>query len=101
MHNFNFWASFSSFITGRCEDTLAPLSYLDDQSDGKSTPLWDRDRLGNDPQWIPGFLSRCSWRFPERLRNKSKLVGSEGIRPVLKENPKYETPSDWIRLKVF
>ena len=43
-----------------CEDTLQPLSCLDGQNDEKSTPLRDRDRLGNDPQWVPGFLSRCS-----------------------------------------
>ena len=63
-----------------CEDTLPPLSYLDDQSDGKSTPLRDKDRLGNDPSWFPGFLSRCSWMLPERLRNKFVLGGSEEIR---------------------
>ena len=42
----------------------------------------DRDRLGYDPQWVHGFLSCCSWMFPERLRNKSELVGSEEIRQV-------------------
>ena len=67
---------------GNCEDTLLPLSCLGGQSDGKSTPLRDRDRLGNDPEWVPGFLSRCSWMFPERLRNKSEPVGSEEIRQV-------------------
>ena len=57
-----------------CEDIPLPMSCLDGQSDGKSTPLRDRDRLGNDPQTVPGFLSRCSWMFPKRLRNKSELV---------------------------
>ena len=72
----------SYFLLNACEDTHLPLSYLDDQSDGKSTPLWDRERLGNDPQSVRGFLSRCSWMFPERLWNKSELVGSEEIRQV-------------------
>ena len=52
-----------------CEDTLPPLSYFDYQSDEKRISLRDRDRLRNDPQWVPGFLSCCSWMFPERLRN--------------------------------
>ena len=84
-----------------CEDTLPPLSYLDYPSDEKRFSLRDRDRLGNDPQWVPGSLSRCSWMFPERLRNKSEFVGSEEIRQVLTEHPKYETPSDRILLRVF
>ena len=58
------------------------MSCLDGQSDGMSTPIRDTDRLGNDRQWVPGFLSRCSWMFPERLRNRSELVGSENIRQV-------------------
>ena len=33
----------------------------------------------HNTQWVPGFLSHCSWMFPKRLRNKSKLVGSEEI----------------------
>ena len=48
------------YFFGCCEDTLLPLSCLDGQNDEKSTPLRDRDRLGNDPRWVPGFLSRCS-----------------------------------------
>ena len=84
----------NTFLQICCEDTLPPMSYLDDQIDGKSTPLRDRDHLGNDPQSVPGFLSRCSWMFPERLWNKSELVGSEEIQQFLTENPKYETPSD-------
>ena len=77
-----------------CEDILLHLSCLDGQTDGKSTPLWDRYRLENDPQWFLGFLSRCSWMFPEWLRNKSLPVGSEEIRQVLTEHPEYETLSD-------
>ena len=49
----------------------------------KSTPLRGRDRLRNDPQWSPGFLNYCSWMFPEQLRNKSELVGSEETRQAL------------------
>ena len=42
-------------------DNFSPLGYLDYQSDEKRIPLRDRDRLENDPHWVPGFLSRCSW----------------------------------------
>ena len=62
-----------------CDESFPALNNLDYQSGEKKTPLQDRDRLGNDPQWVPGFLSRCSWMYPERLRNKSELVGSEEI----------------------
>ena len=68
---------------------------------GRETSLRDRDRLGNDPLWVPGFLSCCSWMFPERLRNKSELVGSEETRQVLTEHPRYKTLSYWILLRVF
>ena len=78
-----------------CEDTLLPLSCLDGQSDGKSTPLRDRDRSGNDPRRVPSFLSRCSQLYPEGLRNKSELVGSEETRQVWTGNPKYETEFFW------
>ena len=40
------------------------------------------DRLRNDPKWVPVFLFRCSWKFPEQLRNKSEHVGPEEIHPV-------------------
>ena len=60
-----------------CDESLPALNHLDYQSSEKRTPLRDRDRLGNGPQWVPSFLSLCSWMFPERLRNKSELVGSE------------------------
>ena len=85
----------------KCDDTPPPLSRLDDQNGGKSTPLRDRDPLGKDPDWVPGFLSRCSSMFLERLRNKPEFVGSEEIRQVWTEHPKYETPSDWILLRDF
>ena len=76
-----------------CEGTLPALNHLDYQSDGKRTPLWDRGRLGNDHQWVPGFMSRCSWMFPERLRNKSELAGSEEIHQAYTKHPKCGTPS--------
>ena len=88
-------------ILSPCEDTFPPLSYLDCQSDEKRIWLRDRDRPGSDLQWVPGFLSCCSWMFPERLGNKFELVGSEGIRQVLTEYPRYETLSYWILLRVF
>ena len=65
-----------------CGEFPPVLSHLDYLSGGKRTPLRDRDRLGNDPQGFSGFLSRCSWMFPEQLRNKSEVVGSEEIRRV-------------------
>ena len=64
-----------------CEGSFLPLGYSADQSSEKSTPLRGRDRLRrNDPQWSAGFLNYCSWMLPERLRNKSELVGSEETR---------------------
>ena len=69
----------SSDLCSHCDGSVPALNHLDYQSDEKGTSLWDRDRLGNDPQWVPGFLNRCSWMFPEQLRNKSELVGSEEI----------------------
>ena len=43
-----------------CEGTLPPPGYLDYQSDEKSIWHRNRDRLRNDDQWAPGFLSCCS-----------------------------------------
>ena len=84
-----------------CEDNHPPLRYWDYQSDEKRISLRDRDRLRNDSQWVRGFLSCCSWMFPERLRNKSELMGSEEIRQVLTGHPRYETMSYWIPLRSF
>ena len=75
-----------------CEGSFLPRGYSVDQSSEKRSPLWGRDRLSNDPQWSPGFLNYCSWMFPERLRNKSELVGSEETRQVLTRHPRYVTP---------
>ena len=83
-----------------CEDNFPPLGYFCYQSDEKRISLRDRDPLRNDPQWVPGFLSCCSWMFQERLRNKSELVGSEETRQVLTMHPRYETLSYWIVLRV-
>ena len=66
-----------------CEGSLLPLGCFDDQSGEKSISLRGSDRLRSDPQWFPGFVNCCSWMFPERLRNKSELVGSEETRQVL------------------
>ena len=62
--------------------TFLALNHSDCQSDWKRTPFQDRNRLRNDPQWVPGFLSHRSRMFPERLRNNSELVGSEKTRQV-------------------
>ena len=92
---------FYQMFANCCDETLPALSHLDCQSDGKRTPLRDRDRLANGPQWVPGFLSSSFGLFPERLRNKSELVGSEEIHQAYTKHPKYVTPSGWILLKVF
>ena len=83
------------------EDHLPPPGYLDYQTDEKKVQLWDRDRLRNDPQWVSGFLSCCSWMFPQQLRNKSQLVGSEEVRQVLTGHLRYDTLSYWIPPRVF
>ena len=83
-----------------CGDSLLPLGCSDDQSGEKSISLRGRDRLRDYPQWFPGFLNYCSLMFPERLRNKSELVGSEETRQVLTRHPRYETLSYWILLRV-
>ena len=62
------------------DGSLPALDRLDYQCERQRTPLRDRDRLGNDPQWVPSFPICCSWMFPEQLRNKSELVGSDKIQ---------------------
>ena len=91
---------FQSLRTGclqeNCEDSLLPLGCLNDQNDEKSISLRGRDRLRNDPQCFPGSLNCGSWMFPERLRNKSELVGSDETHQVLTVHPRYQTLSYWI-----
>ena len=82
--------SWDSFLVALCEDSLPSLGSLEYQGNKKRTPLRDKDRLWNDPQLVPGFLSCCSWIFPDRLRNKSELVGSEENRQALTGHPRYE-----------
>ena len=65
-----------------CERSLPGLNQLSYWCDGQRTPLRVRDHSGNEPQWVLGFLSRSSGMFPERLRSKSELAGSEEIRQV-------------------
>ena len=89
-----------TYKIGICEGSLLPLGCSDDQSGEKSISLWCRDRLRNDPQCFSSFLNYCSWMFPERLRNKSELVGSEETRQVLRRHPRYETLSYWILLRI-
>ena len=84
--------SFESFLV-TCEGRLLPLGRLDNQSGEKTTSLRDRDRLRNDPQWVPGFLSCHYQKFPERLRNTSELVGLGETRQVLTRHPRHETMS--------
>ena len=76
-----------------CGESLPALDRLDSQCERQRVPLRDMDRLGNDLQWVPGFLSCCSWMFPEQLQNKSELLGSEEIHQVYTKHPKCVTPS--------
>ena len=46
-----------------CDVSLPNLIQLDYWYDRQRTPLRDRGRLRNDPPWVPGFLSCCSWMF--------------------------------------
>ena len=85
--------AFEKSVELYCEGNLSSLGCLEYQDDEKRIPLRDRDRLWNDAQWVPGFLSCCSWMFPERLRKKSEYVGSEETRQVLTVHPRYETLS--------
>ena len=70
---------FFFLLHGCCEDTLPPLSYLDYQSDEKRISLRDRDRLGNYSQWVPGFLSCCSWMFPGTASEQVRTCGFRRI----------------------
>ena len=80
--------------------SLLPLGCQHGQNGEKRISLRGRDRLRSDPQLFPGFLNCCSWMFPERLRNKSELVGSDETRQVLIRHPRRETPSHWILFRV-
>ena len=83
----------SPLLCSSCEGGFLSMGFQIGQSDEKNTPLRGRDRLRDDPQWSPCFLNYCSWMFPERLRNKSELVGSEEARQVLTRHPRYVTLS--------
>ena len=51
-------------LPGYCESSPPSLSQLNCRPDEQRTPLRDKDYSGNDPQWVPGFLSRSSGMFP-------------------------------------
>ena len=80
-----------SCLGDHCEGCFLSLGCSVDQSDEKTTPIRCGDRLRNNSQWFPGSLNYCSWMFPEQLRNKSELVGSEESRQVLTRHPRYVT----------
>ena len=40
-----------------CDVSLPGLNHLGYLLDRQRTPIRDRGRLRNDPQWVPGFLS--------------------------------------------
>ena len=77
---------FLSYLSS-CDVPLPGLNHLRYWYDRQRTPLRDRGRLRNDPKWDPGFLSCCSWMFPEQLRNKSQIVGSKRIHRVYTKHP--------------
>ena len=69
--------------------------------DKQKTPLQDVDHSGNDPRLAPGFLSRRSGMFPERLQRMFVHVGSKEIRPLWTEHPRCGTLSRWIPGTVY
>ena len=78
---------------GVCDVFLPGLNHLCYWYDKQKTPLRDKARLRNDPQWVPDFLSYCSWMFLEQVWNKSKLVDLEENHRVWTRHPKCSTPS--------
>ena len=60
-----------NFTNDCCDVSRPALDRLDYQGGRQRTQLRDKDRPGNDTQLVPSFPSRCSWMFPEQLRNKS------------------------------
>ena len=71
-----------------CDLSPPALNHLSYYCDRQRTPGRDLGRLVNDTQWVPGFLSCCSWMFPEQLRNKFELVSSEKKSSNLDKAPK-------------
>ena len=58
-----------------CGESIPALIQLSCWCDRKKTPIRDRGRLENDPQWVSGFLICCSWMFPEQLRKQVRTCG--------------------------
>ena len=56
---FFYFSVFSLSIDRSCDVSLPALNHLSYWCDRQRTPLRDKHRLGNDPQWVPGFLSCC------------------------------------------
>ena len=71
-----------NFTNDCCDVSRPALDRLDYQGGRQRTQLRDKDRPGNDTQLVPSFPSRCSWMFPEQLRNGSELLGSEEVHQV-------------------
>ena len=79
---YNLFTQHSNMTYGMCERSLPRLNQLRYLCDRQRSPLRDRDHSGNDPQWVPGFLSRFSGMSPQRLRSKFEVAGSEEIRQI-------------------
>ena len=77
------------FLMSPCDVSLPGLIELRYWCDRQRTPLWDRYRLGNNLQWVSGFLSRYSWIFPEQPRSKSELAGLRENRDDEIKHPKW------------
>ena len=79
-------------LVEKCDASPLALNNLEYWCDRQRTPLRERDRPGNDPQWVPGSLSCCPWMFPDQLRNKSEPVGSKEVHQVQTKHRKCVTP---------
>ena len=56
-----------------CDVSLPALNHLVYFCDRQRTPLRDTDRLGNESQWVPFFVSCCSWMFQNSYGTGSTL----------------------------
>ena len=88
------WLSSESFLglLSPCDVSPLELLQLGYWYDRQKTPLRYRGRLGNDPQWVSGFLSCCCWMLLEQLRNKSEIRGQKEFIKF-----KQSTQNAWLR----
>ena len=81
-----------------CEVSLLHLSCSNGQSDGKRTPLRVRDRLGNDPQWVPWFFESL---FVDVRGTATEQVRSCGFRRISSSIDKAPKIRHSVRLNSF